>query len=96
MIGASMTIAVCLLGGALAAAFIAGLRSLRRRRYQGPASEPYAGFQSGAHTGTGEFLQLECQGHCPGSTAHEVDGDGGATCVLCGATRSATPAPHEA
>jgi hypothetical protein len=84
---ASLHIAAALLGAAVLAAATTALRSLRRRRYQGgPACEPYAGFQTGAHDstgGTGEFVQLECEGHCPGTTAHEITGDGRATCVLC-------------
>jgi hypothetical protein len=78
-------IAAFLLGAAAVAAFIAALVRLRRRGYQGPAPEPYAGFREAAHTGV-EFLELECQGHCPGATAHETAGDE-ATCVLCGTTR---------
>lgn len=79
-------IAAFLLGAAAAAAFIATLVRLRRRRYQGPHTEPYAGFREAAHTSV-EFLELECQGHCPGATAHETDGGDEATCVLCGTTR---------
>jgi hypothetical protein len=73
-------LAGCSIGGAL-------ILARGRSRYQGPASEPYGGFQTGAHTGTGEFLQLDCEGHCPGTTKHEVTGDEGATCVLCGTAR---------
>ncbi|MDX3033018.1 hypothetical protein [Streptomyces scabiei] len=90
---ASLHIAAFLLGGALLAAAATGLRSLRRRRYQGPASEPYAGFQTGARTG--ELLWLECHGHCPGTTTHEAAGDGEATCRLCGTARL-VPAPDAA
>ena len=86
-------IAVSLLGLALGLAIIAVLVSLRGSRYQGPASEPYAGFREAAHTGS-EFLQLECKGHCPGDTAHETHGDE-ATCVLCSTTRL-IPAPDAA
>lgn len=96
LIDASLQIAATLAGGAFAVAFIAALCIARgRRRYQGPAPEPYAGFRTGAHAGTGEFLQLACEGHCPGTTAHEITGDEGATCVLCGDTRT-VPAPDPA
>ncbi|MEH0623502.1 hypothetical protein QBA57_39815 [Streptomyces scabiei] len=86
----SMQIATVLLGLAVGVAVMAALAGLQRHRYQGPASEePYAGFQAGARTDPGgEFPQLECEGHCPGSTAHEITGDGGATCVLCGTHRA--------
>ncbi|MDX2552578.1 hypothetical protein ACKI1J_42865 [Streptomyces scabiei] len=91
---ASLHIAAALGGAALLAAATAALRSLRRRRYQGPASEePYAGFQTGARTG--ELLWLECHGHCPGTTTHEAAGDGEATCRLCGTARL-VPAPDAA
>lgn len=95
------TIAVSLLGLALGVAIIAVLVSLRRRRYRGPFADPYAGFRTGARTERGgEFLQLECEGHCPGTTAHqitedEVSGSQGATCVLCGTARP-VPVPDEA
>ncbi|GAQ64100.1 hypothetical protein [Streptomyces scabiei] len=92
---ASLQIAAVLSGAALAAAFIKALTILRRHRYQAPASEPYAGFQSGAHTGTGELLRLACQGDCPGTTTHEADGDGTAACFWCGAIRP-VPVPDEA
>lgn len=87
-------IAVSLLGLALGLAIIAVLVSLRGSRYQGPASEPYAGLRESAHIGS-EFLQLECKGHCPGDTAHETDGGDQATCVLCSTTRL-IPAPDAA
>jgi hypothetical protein len=79
----SVQIVNVLLGLAVGVAVIAALSILRRHRYQRPPSEePYAGFQSGARdAGTGEFVQLECEGHCPGRKAHEITGDGGATCV---------------
>lgn len=86
LIDTSAGIAAALLGLALAGAFIAVLVGVRGSRYQGPDSEPYTGFREAAHTG-GEFLQLECKGHCPGATAHETDGGDEATCVLCGTTR---------
>lgn len=86
----SVHIAAALLGAAAAVAFIAALVALRRSRYQGPFAEPYAGFR----TGTGEFPRLACEGHCDGTTAHEVAGDE-ATCVLCGTTRQ-VPAPDPA
>ncbi|MFU0241695.1 hypothetical protein ACKI1J_38895 [Streptomyces scabiei] len=92
-------IAAALLGAALlAVAFIAGRHVARRRgrgRYQGRTPEPYAGFRTGAHTGTGELRWLECHGHCPGTTTHETAGDGEATCVLCGTVRL-VPAPDVA
>ncbi|MEH0657561.1 hypothetical protein QA860_07395 [Streptomyces stelliscabiei] len=89
---ASLTIAITLGGLALGAAIVWALVSVRRPRYRGPFAEPYAGFQAGAraHADTGEFLQLECEGHCPGATAHEVTSVQGATCVLC-ATHRALP-----
>lgn len=84
-------IAVVLLGLALGLAIIAVLVSVRgRRRYQGPDPEPYTGFREAAHAG-GKRLQLECEGHCDGDSAHETHGDE-ATCVLCGTTRL-VPAP---
>lgn len=87
----AMQIAGGLLGAALAVAFIVALHGLRRRRYQGPFSEPYAGFQTGAHAEAGEQMWLECEGHCDGTTTHESNGDESATCVLCGTARSALP-----
>lgn len=42
-------IAIVLLGLAVGVAFIAFLIGLRRRRYQGPFTVPYAGFRTGAH-----------------------------------------------
>ncbi|MDX3170076.1 hypothetical protein PV516_40660 [Streptomyces scabiei] len=87
---ASVQIVDVLLGLAAGVAVIAALAMLQRHRYQGPPpEEPYAGFQAGARdAGTGEFVQLECEGYCPGRTAHEITGDGGATCVLCGTHRA--------
>ncbi|MCC9712045.1 hypothetical protein E4N62_46690 [Streptomyces sp. MNU76] len=88
---ASLFIAV-LLGCIAAAVLIGSLIFARHARYQGRTPEPYAGFRTGArHTGTGEFLQLACEGHCPGTTAHEITGDEDATCVLCGTHRSTLP-----
>ncbi|MBP5890619.1 hypothetical protein [Streptomyces scabiei] len=88
---ASLHIAAALLGGALAATFVWAL-SVVRRRYQGRTPEPYAGYRTGAHTGTGELRWLECKGDCPGTTTHETAGDGEATCVQCGTPRM-VPAP---
>lgn len=80
------------LGCTAAAVMIGALIFARHARYQGPDPEPYAGFRTGARrTGTGEFLQMECEGHCPGVTAHEITGDEDATCVLCGTHRSVLP-----
>lgn len=90
----SLHIAAVLAGAAFVGLIITG-RLIARSRYQPRASEPYAGFQTAAHTDTGEFLQLACEGHCPGTTAHEVTGDDGATCVLCSTPRR-IPAPDAA
>ncbi|MFD9107171.1 hypothetical protein [Streptomyces bottropensis] len=91
---ASLFIAV-VLGCAAAAIVIGFLIFARHARYRGPVSDPYAGFRTGAHTGTGELRWLECKGHCPGTTTHETAGDGDATCVLCGTPRL-VPAPDPA
>lgn len=85
-------IAAALLGPVLGLAIIAVLVGLRGSRYQGRASDPYAGFRESAHTG--KRLRLECEGHCDGDSAHETDGDE-ATCVLCGTTRR-VPQPDAA
>jgi hypothetical protein len=91
---ASMHIGAFLAGCAIGAAVIRALILARRRRYQGPASDPYAGFRTGAYVAEQLLLLLDCEGHCDGATAHEVEGDD-ATCVLCGATRQ-IPAPDPA
>ncbi|MFI6274275.1 hypothetical protein [Streptomyces sp. NPDC050988] len=39
----------------------------------------------------GRLVRLSCEGHCAGSTTHEDDGDGTATCRRCGTPRSSTP-----
>ncbi|MDX3629020.1 hypothetical protein PV728_01585 [Streptomyces europaeiscabiei] len=91
---ASLHIAATLAGAAFVVMIIAG-RHIARRRYQGPASDPYDGFQAAARSGTDELLRLDCQGHCPGETTHEADGDGNAACFWCGTTRP-IPAPDEA
>ncbi|WP_200302276.1 hypothetical protein [Streptomyces adelaidensis] len=51
-----------------------------------PADASYAGF----HDDPARVL-LDCEGHCPGTTAHEITGDEVATCVLCGTHRSTLP-----
>lgn len=33
---------------------------------------------------------MPCSGRCPGRPAHEIDGDGTATCIPCGATTFTT------
>lgn len=81
----SLFIAV-VLGCGAAAVLIGALIAARHARYRAPVSEPYAGFREAAHSGV-EFLELECEGLCPGATAHEVTGSQGATCVLCGTHR---------
>ncbi|MEI5522491.1 hypothetical protein WB388_17970 [Streptomyces brasiliscabiei] len=91
----SLQIAAGILGAGLAAAFIKALAVLHRNRYQAPAPEPYAGFQTGAHADAGEQLRLDCHGQCGGTTTHEADGAGTATCFWCGATRP-VPVPDEA
>ncbi|MFJ1664837.1 hypothetical protein ACIOK4_00320 [Streptomyces bottropensis] len=91
---ASLFIAV-VLGCTAAAVAIGALLFARHARFQGRASEPYAGFLTGAHSTTGELRWLACEGHCPGSTTHETAGDGEATCALCGTTRL-VPAPDTA
>ncbi|MEH0426600.1 hypothetical protein QBB34_09755 [Streptomyces stelliscabiei] len=89
---ASLHIAVFLGGMAIAAAVIWALKTVRRVY---PAQDIYAGFQAGARGGA--RLQLRCEGdHCIGDTEHEADGDGGATCVLCGTTRPAPLASDQA
>ncbi|MEV4858955.1 hypothetical protein [Streptomyces ossamyceticus] len=89
----SVQITDVLLGLAVGVAVIAALTALRRRgRYQGPDPEPYAGFRQGnGRVGGGRLVVLPCEGHCPGDSTHETDGDDGATCVLCGTHRSALP-----
>lgn len=88
----SVQITDVLLGLAVGVAFIAALTALRRGRYRGPDPEPYAGFREGNRPlRGGQLVLLPCEGHCPGDCAHETDGDGGATCVLCGTHRSARP-----
>lgn len=83
---------VVVLGCAAAAVLIGALVFARRARYQGPCAEPYAGFQDGARTEAGgEFLRLDCEGHCPGTTTHQITGDAEATCCLCGTHRSTLP-----
>lgn len=86
----SAQIATGLLGLAASIAFASGTHYLRNLRH--PASAVYARF----HTDTGAPpLVAECEGTCPGSTEHEEDGDGGATCPGCGTPRRA-PAPDTA
>ncbi|WP_405960565.1 hypothetical protein OG235_24535 [Streptomyces sp. NBC_00024] len=62
------------------------LRNLLR-----PAEATYARF----HTDDATPLVAECEGTCEGSTEHEDDGEGGATCPGCGTPRQA-PAPDTA
>ena len=88
----SVQITDVLLGLALGVAFIVALTALRRGRYRGRDPEPYAGFREGNRPlRGGQLVLLPCEGHCPGDVGHETDGDGGATCALCGTHRSAEP-----
>jgi len=85
----SAQIAAVLLGLALGGGFITALIALRRAHYQAPDREPYAGFRDGnGHLDGGQLVLLPCEGDCPGTRAHETDGEGGATCALCGTHRS--------
>ncbi len=73
-------IAAGLLTAAASIAFASGthyLRSLYR-----PDEATYARF----HTDDTPLLAA-CEGTCPGSTGHEDDGEGTATCITCGTPR---------
>lgn len=86
----SAQIAAILIGLAALGVVVTAGRTAGRR---GPGAEPYTGLRTDARTG--ELLLLACEGHCDGDVAHEIDGDGTATCVLCGTTRP-VPAPDRA
>lgn len=90
---ASMHIGAFLAGCSIGAAVIRAL-ILARRRSQASASDPYAGFRARAYVAEQLLLLMDCEGHCDGATAHEVEGDD-ATCVLCGTARQ-IPAPDPA
>lgn len=66
--------------GCLVVMVVAQAHVMRRRYF---SDAPYAGFAA-APSGEG----LLCEGHCGGPTQHEADGDGTATCTVCGALRS--------
>ena len=88
----SAQITAVLLGLALMLVAVVASRTVGRGRYRGPDPEPYAGFREGNRPlRGGHLVLLACEGHCPGDSTHETDGDGGATCVLCGTHRSAQP-----
>jgi hypothetical protein len=85
----SLGIAIVLLGLALGGVVITALIALRRARYRGQDAGPYAGFRdANGRVDNGHLVRLPCEGHCPGSTTHETDGAGGATCRLCGTPRN--------
>jgi hypothetical protein len=86
----SAQITAVLIGLAALGVVVTAGRTVGRSR---PGTEPYAGFRTDARTG--QLLLLACEGHCDGDVAHETDGDGTATCVLCGTTRP-VPAPDPA
>jgi hypothetical protein len=87
----SLGIAIALLGLALMlAAVVKAGRTAGRRRYPARPPAPYARFREPR---PGERL-MRCEGWCAAVTFHEPDGDGGATCIVCGGTRpAATPGP---
>lgn len=82
-------IAAGLLTAAASIAFASGthyLRSLYR-----PDEATYARF----HTDNASYPPYaECEGTCPGSTPHEDDGEGTATCTGCGTPRPLGPSSH--
>ncbi|MDX2566055.1 hypothetical protein PV413_23840 [Streptomyces scabiei] len=83
--------AVTYFAGAWLASVVIILVVLARRRLAAQAADVYAGFRADNAGASGELPLLACEGHCDGATEHETDGDGGATCVLCGTHRSALP-----
>ncbi|WP_371579425.1 hypothetical protein [Streptomyces sp. NBC_01314] len=82
----SAQIATALLSAAASVAFASGIPYPPSRRH--PARTAYAHFHADDTTPEA----AECEGTCPGSARHEDDGEGGATCLGCGAPRQA-PAP---
>lgn len=85
----SAQIATGLLTTAASITFASGTRYLHNLLH--PAEATYARFRTDDTTPPA----TECEGTCPGSTEHEDDGEGGATCQGCGTPRQA-PAPDTA
>jgi hypothetical protein len=85
----SLQIATSLLILAAGIAMVAAARALAASNY--PPRAEYAAFAS--DNSTDSPLVAECEGTCAGSTEHEDDGDGTATCPGCGTPRH-SPAPH--
>ncbi|MBP5922137.1 MULTISPECIES: hypothetical protein [Streptomyces] len=79
----SVQIATGLLSAAAGVAFASATHYLRILHR--PAEAAYARFHADDDTPTA----AECEGTCEGSTEHEDDGDGGATCPGCGTPRRA-------
>ncbi|MBD9703418.1 hypothetical protein IHE56_15270 [Streptomyces sp. ID01-12c] len=83
----SAHIVTALVGLAASVAFASGTHHLRTLRH--PHAATYARF----HTDPAPRL-AECEGTCEGSTGHEGDGDGIATCTGCGTPRVTSPGTH--
>ena len=84
----SAQIAAVLIGLAFAIPVLVALRHTGAPDHA--AGSSYATFHDGPAP-----LFLDCEGPCQGATAHEADGDGGATCITCGTSRPAAE-PAEA
>jgi hypothetical protein len=82
-------IAAALLTAAASIAFASGTHYLRNLHR--PARATYTRFHTDDAT---PALLAECEGTCPGSTAHEDDGEGTATCTGCGTPRPTGPSHH--
>jgi hypothetical protein len=83
----SAHIVTALVGLAASVAFASGTHHLRTLRH--PHAATYARF----HTDPAPPA-ADCEGTCAGSTTHEDDGDGTATCTGCGTPRTTDTGAH--
>lgn len=84
----STGIVIALLGVAGGVLVWALVERLYRRLYP---PRRHAGFDA---TPDGPLVLLDCEGQCRGSTAHEPDGAGSATCITCGTPRVLAEPEH--